>query len=55
MKRAEDAANQFLVVAVLIQLKQRRFQVYENLARFFAEALLKLVNIVQVRQNTYPT
>ena len=46
MQGAEDASHQLRVGAVFVQLQQSRLQIDEDLARFFAEALLELVGVV---------
>ena len=45
VQAAKDPAHQLQVAGILVQLQQRRFQIHENFARLFSEALLELVGI----------
>jgi hypothetical protein len=47
VESAKDASNEVHVRVVLIQLEKSRFQVNNDLAGFFPEALLELVGVIQ--------
>ncbi len=45
VQAAEDAAHQFRIAGIFVQLKKRRFQLGQDLPRLLAEALLELLGI----------
>ena len=46
MQAAENAAHQFPIARVFIQLEKRRFQLSQDLPRLLAEALLELLGVI---------